>query len=537
MDNLLFADDIEYEVRNTNSTLKYVPQGTLRLDAAQNLCRHQNALMCNVKAASLRSLYQTYAYRGLLSQNLRYFVRMPRVDDAMMATITEEPKKFWYLNNGIIIACKSYKVDGDILSLEDFSIINGGQTTHNIGILTDEQLQMNFDIPCKVIPLPTSLSENERLDFLAEISEATNTQKPITAIDAVANRREQRKLKEWLAHDKEVAIFYQTKRGETIDKTVYKEPWQKITTAELGQSLLAFLYQFPAFARNQRTLLFSNEVLYRQLFSEPFPPVAFIKDLRILRGVIKSYALKLRLDAKMKNTQKERLAANGEFLLLAILGLLYKAYINNTLIMSLSSSDMEENKRLLGCADIAMPFLNPQDAPHHTTLVKLLDYCLDTFVVPAYCDYLKGKSNNDYSNFSKTESNYLRYVLPYVVNKFKKGFTAAEHSILEAAFSTPTNEEIKYALSYKTQHPPKWSPSNKFQETSVLDKMLAYIKTTPKVRGIKAPTQSNLKKMITKQLVERAGLAKFASFTTEQLSIYADGLIQILKEYLTSKDE
>ncbi len=536
-DDALFADEIEYEIRNTNSTLKYVPQGSLRLDFAKNLCRHQNALMCNVKATSLRSLYQTYAYRGLLSQNLRYFVKMPRVDDAMMATMTMEPEKFWYLNNGIIIACKSYKVDGDILSLEDFSIINGGQTTHNIGVLTDDQLTMDFDIPCKVIPLPTTLPENKRLDFLAEISEASNTQKPINAVDAVANRREQRKLKEWLSEDKNLAIFYQTKRGEGIDKTVYKEAWQKITVAEFGQSIIAFLYQFPGIARTQKTRLFSDDILYYQLFSEPFPAVAFIKDLRILRTIIRAYATNLRLNSATNKTTKERLATNGEFFLLAIIGVLYKTYVNKSLAEQLSPNDSIENKLLLGKADIAMPFLNPNDAPHYKSLISLLDYCIDNFIIPGYRNYINGKASNDYSNFSKLETNYQRYVLDNVTKKILTGFTEIERVLLNATFVVPSTEVKAYACIYEKKHPSKWNPIKTFQETVLLQKMLEYINSLPKVRGVKKPTKSTLKMIINKRITKLADLAKVAAFSTDQIKYYGKGLLQLVKDHIASSDD
>lgn len=199
-----FGDDIDYEVRNTESTFQYVPQGELVLDQADNRCEYREgacrAMFVNVRAQSLRNLWKTCATRGLLAQNLRYYVSLPRVDNAMLKTMALEPKQFWYLNNGLTIVCDTYETHGNTLRLRNFSIVNGGQTTHNIG--TVEELPNDFALPCKIIALEDQnrqpLSTDNRLDFIADVCTATNSQKPIKAADAVANRREIRELRRLL---------------------------------------------------------------------------------------------------------------------------------------------------------------------------------------------------------------------------------------------------------------------------------------------------------------------------------------------------
>lgn len=59
--------------------------------------------------------------------NLRYYVRQKMVDDGIQQTIAHEPENFWYKNNGIIIVCEDFQMDGKVLKLYNFSIVNGGK--------------------------------------------------------------------------------------------------------------------------------------------------------------------------------------------------------------------------------------------------------------------------------------------------------------------------------------------------------------------------------------------------------------------------
>ena len=57
---------------------------------------------------------------------------------------------FWFLNNGIIIACTEFEPDGDTIKLHNFSIVNDGQTTQLIGTYKGTNTK-EFYIPCKIV--------------------------------------------------------------------------------------------------------------------------------------------------------------------------------------------------------------------------------------------------------------------------------------------------------------------------------------------------------------------------------------------------
>ena len=111
--------------------------------------------------------------------NLRYFVRKKEVDNAIQKTISEEPQNFWYKNNGIIIICENYEIDGKVLRLYNFSIINGGQTTNRIG---RSDINEDFFLQCKVVKTK-GITSSERDSFALSIAEASNAQKPIKKSD------------------------------------------------------------------------------------------------------------------------------------------------------------------------------------------------------------------------------------------------------------------------------------------------------------------------------------------------------------------
>lgn len=527
-DDVLFGDDIEYEVLNTNSKYDRVHKATLLLDKPDNACRYGNALMVNVRASSLRRLYQTYRYRGLLSQNLRYFVKMPRVDNAMCVTISNMPEDFWYFNNGIIIVCKSCVLDGDRLELDSFSIINGGQTTHNIGEMDEEDIKASLMVPCKVIPMKPGMKEGEQIDFIAEISEASNTQKPIKAIDAVANRREQRELKRYLAQDEACSISYQTKRGEIINKKL--KDWQRINSGIYAQCLLTFFYQYPGIARSDKNGLFFDDKLYNQLFSKPFLPVRAVRDLNILFLAATDFTKKSfkqsvsRTD--VEGTLRKGLAKNGLFQLMACVGVLAKA-------LGRRAFSGEEafvlNEETVGSATPAYSFLNPNATTDE--LKKLLDYCLDTFIRPGYEEYLiEYGEGNPPSNFTKSNRYYRVYVLPKILQKVEQGFSSKEEECIVAALRSPSCVEEKEIRAFSEGHSQLWSPGDSGKNDVLFQSLLEFVDGLPKVKKVKKPNKTALKKIVNRNLRTPAALSKDAELDNEQIKHYGQAIIEYLRK-------
>ena len=554
---ILFAEDIDYLVTNTATAIPYVPSGKLELDRANNVCGYDGidgeggaaactAVNVNVLASSLQRLWRATSYRGLLAQNLRYYVKMARVDRAMADTMRDHPERFWYFNNGLTIICKSFKITKASLRMTEFSIVNGGQTTHNIGMATpiEPRSRHDFALPCRVIAMSDrsghALEEDARIDFMAEISTATNSQKPIKASDTVANRREILTIRKALKEDPACAIYLQRKRGEPVDTRKFSQPWQIVKTEQYGQLLLAFLYQAPCAARNKTKSLFEDKKLYEQLFTAtdkvPPLPATFVRDLLRLQLSIKAYKrdwAENRSRGSQNDSgiaQRAALVANGELLLVACVGLLCKVFVNSTLQRSLKMVDVTSSSQLLGVCDVAYPFLkgeNVTEIPQQgSPLFALLDLCLNEFIYKGYIDYCQTTGTmGDFSNFAKSDIRYLRYVQRAFVEACNNGLCTKAKACLEAAIRKPSAEERDQTIAIQDAHPIVWGVS----QTEFLDDLVE--RTCSKLRdeksrsSIKKPGKKVVKKILSEYRKDKLAMLN-AGLTERQFTTYGKTLAE-----------
>lgn len=126
---LLFADDIVDEIKESESRRPTVESGKIIIDEANNaLYYNDEAVIVNASAFSIKELYATHS-TNLLSRNLRYFIKKRDIDSSINETINKCPETFWFKNNGLTIVCDEFDVDGTQVKLKNFSIVNGGQTS------------------------------------------------------------------------------------------------------------------------------------------------------------------------------------------------------------------------------------------------------------------------------------------------------------------------------------------------------------------------------------------------------------------------
>lgn len=248
-----FRTDIEAQIETVDNGKLCVDYDKLELDSKDNYLCYEDSIIVNISAQSLQSL-QNRRRNGLLGMNLRYYVRQKSVDDGIQQTIAREPGNFWYKNNGIIIVCDDYEIDGKVLKLYNFSIVNGGQTTNRIGRL---DIEKDFFLPCKVVKAKGA-NANERDQFTHNIAEASNSQKPIKKADLKSNTPEQLRLRERLH---KYQVYYITKKGDRAPKQ-YAEPYQSATLEQVGKLGLAAVLQMPGSARSNSQRMYQDEYYY-----------------------------------------------------------------------------------------------------------------------------------------------------------------------------------------------------------------------------------------------------------------------------------
>ena len=258
--SIFFGKDVVEEIKESESRRATVEHGKIRIDESGNcLLYGENAAIVNVSAFSIKTLYAQHNIQ-LLARNLRYHIAGRDIDKGIDETIRNNPESFWYKNNGITIVCSDFSIDGREVKLRDFSIINGGQTTYMIHKSRSIDEHNDFHLPCKIIKTEGD-TEDEKNAFSLSIAKATNTQKPIKPVDLKANSPEQVRFAQSM---REVGIFYQTKRGETVPRT-FSEAYLNSSLVEIGKLCMAAIYQVPCASRTKPSALY-NPQYYDKVF-------------------------------------------------------------------------------------------------------------------------------------------------------------------------------------------------------------------------------------------------------------------------------
>lgn len=252
--SIFFGKDLVEEIKESESWRATVEHGKIRIDEPGNcLLYNENAAIVNVSAFSIKELYAQYNIQ-LLARNLRYHISGRDIDRGIEDTIRNAPESFWYKNNGITVVCSDFSIDGKEVKLRDFSIINGGQTTYMIHKSKSIDRCNDFYLPCKIIKTEGN-TEDEKNAFSLSIAKATNTQKPIKSVDLKANSTEQIRFARAM---REVGIFYQTKRGETVPK-LFRESYLNSSLVEIGKLCMAAIYQIPCTSRTRPSSLYKPQ--------------------------------------------------------------------------------------------------------------------------------------------------------------------------------------------------------------------------------------------------------------------------------------
>lgn len=225
------------------------------------------ALVVTLPGAEVRRLYRAYGDR-LFDRNVRLFLgaRKGGVNAGLRTTLesASDRSNFWAYNNGLTIICDSYERHSESqVSLQNFSIVNGCQSTVSIGTSSDGSAEQ-AEVLARIIAASR--------DFVVDsIIRFTNSQTPIRSWDISSQDRWQKALKSELAGEP-WPFFYELRKGEAKvlgaeerARFTRNDAFQIIRYDRLAQYLGAF-HGLPSVAYASKRLLFSN---YRALV---FPP-------------------------------------------------------------------------------------------------------------------------------------------------------------------------------------------------------------------------------------------------------------------------
>jgi hypothetical protein len=155
--------------------------------------------LCVLPAEILAQLYKRYSSR-LLEKNVRSFLQFRGVNLGMRKTLTKDPEKFIAFNNGLTITASDKEIvelDNKIFieSLSDFQIVNGGQTTASIYFSQKDGIDISKVKVMAKINVAKNVSETELDDLISSISEFSNSQSKVSAVDLRSRSPQLNKIK------------------------------------------------------------------------------------------------------------------------------------------------------------------------------------------------------------------------------------------------------------------------------------------------------------------------------------------------------
>lgn len=160
-----------------------LPQGSFTIKD-----KPYKTLLAVVKGNALVALYKKERER-LFSYNIRSYLGRKGLNKDIIHTAETDPGNFYYFNNGVSAICTSFHVkDLNILSAENFQIINGAQT---VGALSAAKLNSDIEVLLRVTE---GLHVKTDRGFNADIIKFNNTQNVVKSSDFRAND----KIQVWL---------------------------------------------------------------------------------------------------------------------------------------------------------------------------------------------------------------------------------------------------------------------------------------------------------------------------------------------------
>ena len=179
-------------------------------------------------------LVEMYRQHGprLLERNVRSFLQLRgKVNQGIRKTILGEPEMFLAFNNGLSVTATGLRIEenadgtAELLSADDFQIVNGGQTTGSIfrAWLKDKAEASRIQVPVKITEI---LGDGDIEEIAPRISQSANNQNRVNMADFSSNHPFHRRMQElsrsiWAppaaGMQRQSKWFYERARGQYHD--------------------------------------------------------------------------------------------------------------------------------------------------------------------------------------------------------------------------------------------------------------------------------------------------------------------------------
>ena len=280
------------------------------LDNSGQLTEPYTAYYGSVSADQVASWFDDHRAR-LFKKNIRTGLGTTSVNQALIATLRNEPENFWYFNNGITMLCDRIERTGrgrlavggsGEVMLHNVSIVNGAQTVTAIHRAVEEsEAAKSALVWIRIIE-----TANDGEAFATRVTEATNTQNRILEQDFAALDPVQHNLKMAMEG---LNKTYLVKRNEDLpsldEGCTIEEALLALACAHPQTELVVLAKSNPAQLWNR-----SGSGYYRRLFTRQ------LNEFRLWRTVLLYRAVRARIDERIHDLENrgEALAQQGDLL-------------------------------------------------------------------------------------------------------------------------------------------------------------------------------------------------------------------------------
>ena len=302
------------------------------------------ALITSLSGDQLRELHAEFGDQ-LFERNVRLFLgaRKGSVNAGLRDTLdsASDRRNFWAYNNGVTFICDNFDLDGNKITLHNFSVVNGCQSTVSLSNATAGAAK-------KVKVLTRFIAADEKV--IDSIIRFTNSQTPIRIWDFMAQDKVQKKLKKELS-ELSHPFLYVIRPGElnqltTAEKKQYKRN-NKLQTIkhDLNAQFQAAFIGLPSVSYKDKGKIFSA---YRdQVFPSQIRPEEII--LVWQAGNVAKAIVKEQLEEAIRDEDNARvsiLKRGAHFFILAIMGFLLHQRNGKTFLNKISAEKAASNKTI-----------------------------------------------------------------------------------------------------------------------------------------------------------------------------------------------
>ena len=279
---------VEDKSRDFTPSLGTYPLPYIDADGALIRKQGSKAWVLTVLAEDIRRMVTEYG-DTLFKKNVRGFLDKNVCNDAILATLEDQPDNFWYYNNGISILCDDANlvIENKYIRILNPQIVNGCQTAKSIEKFDGD---LNSAVLVRVIS-----SNNHR--FIDEITHYQNSSNPVKKRDFKSNDPVQIRLKRDL---KRRGYYYEVKRGQELRKLRKKYrslnnlyPRKEISNEDVAKLLVAVSKDpkmGPGLATSKGSETFFDDEFYPKIFREDLSPFEVLAPYLLSESVYWTYA-------------------------------------------------------------------------------------------------------------------------------------------------------------------------------------------------------------------------------------------------------